>query len=56
MVRPFIASPPVATAARSPEHVWSIRQFQDIERVLKIYAEEIEKNRIAIVQQNVDPE
>ena len=52
MVRPFIASPPVATAARSPEHVWSIRQFQDIERVLKIYAEEIEKNKADILQQN----
>ena len=37
---------------RSPEHVWAIRQFQDIERVLKIYAEEIEKNKADILQQN----
>ena len=54
LIKPFIASPPSRQAGTDQIHVWSVRQFRDIERVLKMYAQEIENNRIAIAAQDND--
>ncbi len=39
--KPFLAFPPSRQAGSDQVHVWSVRQFRDIERVLKGCQEEI---------------
>ncbi len=51
--KPFLAFPPSRQAGSDQVHVWSVRQFRDIERVLKGYQEEIRdlQARVAVLEE-----